>query len=387
MYNKLTHEQFIERATNKHGNKYDYSLTSYRGMHEKIDVVCPLHGKITIRAHDHLKGYGCAKCGTEVGSRKISWTTDLFVKEAKNIHGEKYNYDKSVYKNMFTKVIIICPLHGEFTTTPSVHINNHAGCRKCSSEVNGRKKRMSKAEFLERANSLHDSKYDYSAIIYDHGSDKITVICPEHGPWEVLASAHVKRNPTGCPTCGSIKRAKGRCTTQNEFVSKAKSIHGDKYDYTRTVYEKGKQKVTVTCPEHGDVSILPRDHLRGSACATCAKAGYQVSSPGFVYILKYDNITKVGITNRGSKYRIREIHKSAKFKFKLLMEILFQDGQEALDIETSMLNKLRQNYEKVSMNFQGASECYFNVPDEVVCEMLMKASLNSASPAMRPIAA
>lgn len=64
-------------------------------------------------------------------------TIEEFIKKAKSVHGDKYDYSKVVYKNHMTKVCIICPIHGEFWQTPNNHLSNH-GCPYCWKERRGK---------------------------------------------------------------------------------------------------------------------------------------------------------------------------------------------------------------------------------------------------------
>ena len=121
---------FKERAIAVHGNKYDYSQSVYSGMHKKLTIVCPIHGKFEQEAHSHLKGQGCPKCGLESRSRKRSDTKETFIEKAKKVHGEKYDYSKVEYIGSQDKVSIICPEHGEFLVKPYLHIQGQ-GCPKC----------------------------------------------------------------------------------------------------------------------------------------------------------------------------------------------------------------------------------------------------------------
>lgn len=61
MAKKLTKEEWIEKARKVHGDKYDYSLVDYNGSKEYVTIICPIHGKFEQRAGNHLK-YGCSKC-------------------------------------------------------------------------------------------------------------------------------------------------------------------------------------------------------------------------------------------------------------------------------------------------------------------------------------
>ena len=97
-----------------HSNKYDYSKFIYTKMHDKSTIICPIHGEFEQSAHSHLKGQGCPKCGVIERATKRLDTKDSFIKKAKKIHGDKYDYSKVNYVNSQTKVCIICLEDGEF---------------------------------------------------------------------------------------------------------------------------------------------------------------------------------------------------------------------------------------------------------------------------------
>lgn len=123
--NKLSTDEFINRAKKTHGNQYDYSQVNYKNWTNKVSIICRKHGVFKQRADRHLYGNGCPKCH---GSK--AYTTESFTLKSKQIHGDKYNYSKVDYKNIHEKVIIICPEHGEFKQQPAQHINGQ-GCKQC----------------------------------------------------------------------------------------------------------------------------------------------------------------------------------------------------------------------------------------------------------------
>lgn len=116
---------FIEKASNKHNNKYDYSKVEYINAETKVCIICPEHGEFWQTPIKHLKGQGCPKC---TGRHK---TTEEFILESKKIHGDRYDYSKVNYTRSLTKVCIICPEHGEFWITPHNHISGKQGCPLC----------------------------------------------------------------------------------------------------------------------------------------------------------------------------------------------------------------------------------------------------------------
>lgn len=127
---KSSAEEFSLKASKIHNRKYDYSQVKYKNTDIKVRIICPDHGVFTQTPYHHLKGVGCPDCG---GSKKL--TTNEFIRDAKKIHGKKYDYSKVEYKNTEDKIIIICPIHGEFLQRPAHHKNNE-GCPECASYIN-----------------------------------------------------------------------------------------------------------------------------------------------------------------------------------------------------------------------------------------------------------
>lgn len=127
-----TLEEFISDSRAVHGGKYDYSLSEYKGNKVKVKIICPRHGMFEQKPNDHMMGHGCFKCKCEDINTLQRKNPKDFIKEAKIIHNE-YDYSKCNYVNSFTKVIVACPIHGEFETRPADHINHEAGCPKCNS--------------------------------------------------------------------------------------------------------------------------------------------------------------------------------------------------------------------------------------------------------------
>ena len=272
MPGKLTREKFIEKAKEKHGDKYDYSKVEYKGAHTKVIIGCPVHGEFLQTPAKHLQG-GCFSCGvlSRAGSRRGS--IESFIKKAKEIHGDKYNYDRVDYKDSNTRITIICPVHGEFEQIPARHLQGQ-GCPKCSGNI-----KLTTEEFIKRAREIHGDKYDYSKVNYKNNSTKVTIICSTHGEFEQKPANHLQGN--GYPKCGGTTKL-----TSKEFIKKAKEIHGDKYNYDKVDYLNSRNKVTIICPIHGDFEQVPFTHLQGSSCPKCSAEiralGNSLTSKNFI---------------------------------------------------------------------------------------------------------
>ena len=122
--------EFIEKAKAIYGDKYNYSKVKYKSSSQKVCIICPKHGQFWQTPNNHLRGHGCTKCQYETLHTLFANNTEDFIKKSRTIHGDKYDYSKTMYKNANTKVCIICPKHGEFWQTPYGHTKG-CGCPKC----------------------------------------------------------------------------------------------------------------------------------------------------------------------------------------------------------------------------------------------------------------
>lgn len=125
-------KKFVNKCIEVHNNFYNYSLVNYVAYNIPVDIICPIHGVFQQKPTDHKdKKRGCQKCGIEK-SKFNKKNLNNFITESNSIHLNKYNYSLSEYKNIRTKIIIICPIHGEFTQLPSGHLKGK-GCKICNS--------------------------------------------------------------------------------------------------------------------------------------------------------------------------------------------------------------------------------------------------------------
>ena len=245
--------KFIKKAKEIHGDKYDYSKVEYKNSNTKVCIICPEHGEFWQLPYHHLHGCGCSKCR----SKKMTLTTEEFIERAKEIHGDKYDYSKTEYVDNKTKICIICPIHGEFWQIPLNHLQNK-GCPYC-----GKTKKYTTKEFIEKVQNIHGNKYDYSKIEYNGSNSIIEVICEKHGSFFINARSFLRGY--GCIMCANEKRT----MRVQDFIKKAKEIHGNKYDYSKVVYKNSYTPVCIICPEHGEFWQLPSIHLRGCGCPIC----------------------------------------------------------------------------------------------------------------------
>ena len=258
MGKKLTTEDFIKKAKDIHSNRYDYSNTSYINTHTKVCIICPEHGEFWQTPANHLFGSKCPKCASIEVHNNQSNGKDVFIKKARDIHKNKYDYSKVEYFNNHTKVCIICPEHGEFWQKPLKHTQGQ-GCPYC-----GGTKKLTTDEFIDKAKIVHGDRYDYSKVEYISTDKKVCIICPEHGEFWQTPHGHIGEQKQGCPYCGGSKKL-----TSEEFIERANIIHCNKYDYSKTEYINTETKVCIICPEHGEFFQTPHSHIIGQGCPYC----------------------------------------------------------------------------------------------------------------------
>ena len=309
-----THE-FIQKAILKHGEYYDYSQVDYKTSRDKIIIICPIHKEFTQRPDHHLEGKGCQHC-----SYKIP-TNEAFIKQAQEIHGDRYDYSKVDYINRTQAITIICAEHNEFAQRPSDHLAGN-GCPTCAGNI-----KKTTQQFIKDANIVHENKYDYSKVKYSTNRDKVVVTCPIHGDFEQTPTAHL--SGSGCNRCGNNIR------TNEEFILKANKVHNGKYDYLKTVFKDSREHIMITCCEHGDFLQIAGNHLLGKGCPGCSSGGFDSTKPGILYYLSINEgeAYKIGITNKSVEKRYS---KSDREKIRVIRIWDFINGRDALKIETDI---------------------------------------------------
>ena len=249
--------EFLNKFKLIHNNYYDYSSVDYKGNNVKIEIICPKHGPFWQTPDKHLKNK-CPSC-SKYNKNNNSIIQRFFIK-SKEIHKNKYTYDKSVYKDYKTNMIITCPVHGDFEQKPYNHIKG-AGCNKC--RIDSRKLDLN--SFIKKANQIHNFKFNYDKVEFNTSQDVITITCPIHGDFKQQVYSHLQDK--GCRLC-SIENSKDTLT---DFIIKANKIHNSKYDYSKSNYINSKQKIEIICPEHGSFWQVAGQHINGYGCKECSK--------------------------------------------------------------------------------------------------------------------
>ncbi len=273
---KSSTQKFIDKSKAIHGDKYSYEKSLYSVNHVKVIITCEVHGDFTQTPNSHLYGRGCPRCGKESASALRSVSLQTFLKRAKKVHGDKYDYsliNSSNYSGVSSKCHIICKKHGKFEQVGSSHLIGHS-CERCSYEDRGKGLTTPLEDVLSRFRSVHGDRFEYDLSSYSKTKAKMRIKCPTHGWFEQLVDGHAAGK--GCAKCyreSSIKRLSSQKSNTKEFLEKAKAVHGSTYIYSKSEYVLNNLPLIITCPHHGDFLQRPNGHLLGAGCPVCANLG------------------------------------------------------------------------------------------------------------------
>lgn len=239
---KYTTVEFITKASQLHDNKYDYSKVIYVNSRTKVDIVCPKHGVFKQLPSSHLYGNGCPKCArewsdahkqhhTESSRRSRGMTTSEWIAKAREVHGDKYDYSRTVYVNQRTDVEIICPIHGVFTQKADSHIRG-CGCRLCGLQSEGRKNGIYTWSDERRAKTMATCLEKYGAVRFldsQEGKDKIAKIKSDPAfrskMHDIISSNEVqeKTKATSLQKYGVISPVQTKAVKDKIYMSKKKN--------------------------------------------------------------------------------------------------------------------------------------------------------------------
>lgn len=304
-----TLKEIITEFKSIHGDEYDYSLVheTYMNSSSRITIICKKHGPFEQKVASHTWGNRCKRCATadvarKRPSRKIS--TDEFIKRSNKIHKGKNDYGKSEYNGNNVKLIITCPIHGDFEQTPRHHYNSK-GCYSCGRDSTGKKltSYVTKEDFIERAVQTQIEEYDYSNL------------------------------PEMVKVQGNIII---RCLTHGKF----------------------RQKAYAHMVGHGCSKCCYRGHSRSSYVNHCDKYGYECTE---LYLIRIYNdeesFIKIGITSSGLKERFRKLKSVWGYNYDIIKVVKLTPGN-AWDAESQLKSKYISNKHIPKKEIPGYTECF-----------------------------
>lgn len=275
----MSQDEFIAKLRDRYQDAFDFSQAVYTSMKVKTTIICPAHGPFQATPNFLLHPkttHGCPACAREKAAPKIAATKrkslDALILEARQVHGDRYDYSQAFYKGAFASMTILCPEHGPFLQAPRVHLSG-SGCPQCAMKVKKAESRLNETEFLARAKEKHGEQFDYSNTVYEGYESRIPVRCKKHNcEFTVKAASHLV-GKGGCPECANENRAR---ITESVFLERANALYKNRFQYEN--YTGINDEVTLICPEHGAIQQVAYVHLRGGGCPVCSRQVYFTGS-------------------------------------------------------------------------------------------------------------
>ena len=263
-------EKFLEKAKAKFGDKFDYSKVDYIDSKTPVCIICPKHGEFLVKPVNFIQSkWGCKKCSVEETHNLQRKTTEQFISEAKNYWGNRFSYENTKYIDSKTKIIVTCPVHGDFYTNPKDFIRGH-GCPKCAHNLvseRNKNKRLPKEEFINRGKMLYGDLFSYDKTEYVTRKTKVII----HSN---LLNEDFITTPDSFYRATFPQKYRGEDKKLNnfsqEYFVKLVSLMRPEYDYSKVEYKGYKEKICVICPEHGEFFIEPGNLIyNNEGCPKC----------------------------------------------------------------------------------------------------------------------
>jgi hypothetical protein len=312
--------------------------------------------------------------------------TEEFIRRAKEVHEDRYDYSKSVYKDLTTPISIICKVHGEFKTNPYNHTKKKTSCPSCNHD----KYKMTYDSFLSKAKEIHGDKYIYSEVKFNSSKVKITILCKDHGKFDQTPQDHLAGK--GCTYCRSDRSRK----STEQFIEQSQQIHGNVFDYSLVNYTRSQDNVQIICGRHGVFEQSPKNHLiNTTGCRICQLENQAQGShwdyltrvqlnklsgnnSAILYLIelrrKHEIFLKIGVSSR-LPTRLKMYHKEG-FEYKLLRSKEYTAKEVALKERSFLIEIKKHNYKYTPVNkFAGWTECANISHKEELLELFDKMNL------------
>ena len=287
---RLTKEEWIAKARSVHGDRYDYSRVEYKGQEYNVIIGCDIHGWFSQNAASHTNaGCGCNDCAIIYRAKKKNMTTSQFITRAREIHGDKYDYSRSIYTKARKNLIIGCRECGSwFPQTPMSHTHGTKahGCPDC-----GRKKAhanrsresyqldplISQDEFIFRLKAIFEGTIDTSMTIFTGVKNDVKIRCVRCDLIYEQNGARLLSGKQGCKECRYKRTSESQIKTTAQWVIEAIGIHGNDFDYSEVEYAGKEERVIITC-NTCQTRFHPQANVHLSGKGSCPECRYVKSS-------------------------------------------------------------------------------------------------------------
>ena len=346
-YSIASSEEIIKRLEDKFKNdtvilsngsvvpRYDFSKLIYKGGNKPITFYCNKIGKdgnphgfqYVSQATTMLNGStGCRVCSKKLSIMTFKHSQEKFIEKAEEKWGKgTYDYSNLKYNGSEEPVDIICHKkkengeeHGPFRINRAqwfISKKNPMYCPDCTilnKKILRSGMARTREDFIKKAEEKWGKEtFDYSKLTYNGSEEPVTnIICHklddngvEHGPFSVKRAQHFLNN-THCNKCAQVNKSLAQANkslTKQEFLDRARNLHQLKNGKPKYTYEKvenlkiplihSKQEVIVTCPNHGDFSIIASYHLYNRiGCTLCSTSKGEDDMMRYLFTLGYDTI-------------------------------------------------------------------------------------------------
>ncbi len=202
----------------------------------------------------------------------IKKTTNEWIRDARLIWGDLYDYSKSEYVGSKQHVIVTCKKHGSWSCSTGNHTNKKKprGCPSCSKESQTQKALKPLSSFVRDAIKVHGKKYDYSKSTYLGAKKHIDIICPKHGTFQQTPGGHIN-GKSGCPICAHEATSERSLLSETEIAERIFKASKGAVKIVTGSYKGMNSKCTFECDEHGTFEKYPNSAITGiHPCNKCS---------------------------------------------------------------------------------------------------------------------
>jgi hypothetical protein len=201
----------------------------------------------------------------------------IYENEAKLKHGnDAYKYDGIEYISGKTKIAIVCnSCSRTIYQQPERHLAGD-NCKDCALLA----VRMTTAEFIQKSiegHSKYPNQYDYFHTLYVNARTKVKIRCiPCDTFFTQRPDLHMYGH--GCKKCGRKKQSATASITTEEFITRSREIHGEKYGYDDSIVFGTVKKVTIFCRKcEIKFEQRPTHHMHQKH--GCPRCNFSISKP------------------------------------------------------------------------------------------------------------